>query len=58
MLMIVPHGYKIGPTGLESPAGVSNEIKPTMKIRRNPQLQILPLTQNIFNEKNRQLTRD
>ena len=24
--MIVPHGYKIGPTGLESPAGVSNEI--------------------------------
>ena len=35
MLMIAPHGYKVGPAGLEPPAGVRKRRKATVKKRRN-----------------------
>ena len=43
-----PKVWKIDHAGLELPARGRNTRKATVKVRRNPPLQILPLIQNKF----------
>ena len=48
--MNAPQGKEIGPVGLEPPGGARNRRKATVKIRRNPQLQIRPLIRFFLNK--------